>query len=481
MDSDDDQNILVANNANESQGRDKSRKFPLEPALLMVFFGYNLASTILPNQLLKQTCLIDGYNATLCSHLGGNNATKVVEEKIQPHVAEIIMTISLLNSIIPAIMSLFLGPWTDKFGRKKVISATCVGFSMTMALFTVLSFISDQLPMINPWLYVLTYIPIIATGGWPSMIVAILCYTTDLSNEANRSTRLAVIEMIIFLGVLLGTASCSYILNLTGPTILCLISTTVVSLATIYIIAFVKESVEIIENVGACGQIKELISHAPVVAMLKTCFKRRPFGERRILWCLVVILMFTIFCMNGTSNIFYLFTREKFEWTLKESTRYDSISLTISILGALFGISVLKKRLKFSDLTLATIAIFSMVVDSLIKAFAESPKAMYIASVICLFKPLSSPMARSIISSIIPNNETGKVYSIASSFEAVSSLVASPLYTFIYAQTFTFFAGAFYLITACVYVINLILAYSVYRLKRTREGLMNPYSQIDNS
>jgi MFS transporter, PCFT/HCP family, solute carrier family 46 (folate transporter), member 1 len=479
MDNREDQNILVAsNNANE-QGRDKLRKFALEPALLMVFFGYNLATTIIPNQLLKQTCLIEGFNATLCNHLGGNNETKEIEEKIQPHVAEIIMTNTLLNSIIPAVMSLFIGPWTDKFGRLKVICATCVGFSLTLASFSVISYFAEQLPMINPWFYVLPYIPLIATGGWPSMIVAILCYTTDLSTEATRSTRLAIIEMIIFLGVLFGTASCSYILSLTSPTTLFLISTTCVTSATIYIFIFVEESVQVTENVSACGQIKQLVSHAPVVEMMKTCFKRRPFGERRIVWCLILILMFTVFCLNGTSNIFYLFTREKFEWTLKEATMFDSTSLLISIIGCVIGLVLLKKVLKFSDLSLAVIAIVSMIADSLIKAFAQTPSTMYYASAICLFKILVSPMSRSLISSVIPNNETGKVYSIASSFEAVSSLVASPLYTFIYAKTFTFFAGAFYLITAGVYVINLILAYSVFRMKRTRDNLMNPYSQID--
>ena len=245
--------------------------------------------------------------------------------------------------------------------------------------------------------------------------------------------------------------------------------------------AALGEAVQVVENVGTCGKIKALVSHAPVVDMMKTCFKRRPFGERRILWCLVVILMFTIFALNGTSNIFYLFTREKFQWTLRQATMFDSISLVISLFGCLIGIVFLKKLLNISDLTLAAIAIVSMIVDSLIKAFAQSPTTMYFASAVSLFKILSSPMCRSLISSIIPNNETGKVYSIASSFEAVSSLVASPLYTFIYAKTFTFFAGAFYLITAGVYIINLILAYSVFRLKRTRENLMNPYSQIDNS
>lgn len=477
----DDQNILVASNANEAQGHEKLRKFRLEPALLLLFFGYNLSSVIIPNQLLKQTCLKDGFNATDCDSLGiMNNATKEIEEIIQPEVAKILMTTSLLNAIIPAVLSLFLGPWTDKFGRKKVICATFFGFTTTLALLTVISFISDQRDMINPWIYVYPYIPMIITGGWPTMIVSILCYVTDLSNEKNRSSRLALIEMIIFLGVLLGTFSSSFVLKIVGPTLMFVISTGCALVASVYIVVAVDESVAVIEPASACEQIKELCSPAPVVEMMKTCFKRRSFKERRILWCLITILMFTVFTMNGTSNIFYLFVRQQFHWTLKQATMFDSINIFVAIIGVFVGVSVMKKALSFSDISLAFVAIVSMLGDSVMKAFAQTSLEMYAASGIWLFKILTAPMCRSLIATVVPNNEIGKVFSIASSFEAVSSLIASPLYTFIYSTTFKTFAGAFYLITAGVYVINLVLIYCVFRMKRTRESLINPYTQINS-
>lgn len=484
----DDENILVNNGVNNGpqnscvnrdQGHaNKFRNFKLEPALIFVFFGWYLAESIIPNQLLRQTCLKYGYNVSDCAEINGNNANKEIEQKIQPYVADIIMTSSLLNSIIPAVMSLFIGPWTDKYGRKKVICATFFGYSMSLALLCVVSSISDQEEMINPWIYVYIYIPIIASGGWPTMIIAILCYVTDLTDEVNRSSRLVLIETLIFFGILLGGASSSYILNLTSPTTVFLISTICVTLSSIYTLIVVNESVQIIENVGACGQIKELISPVPVKEMLRTCFKKRSFKERRILWCLIIILMFTVFTMNGTGNIFYLFVREQFNWTIKEATLYNSTSMLISIIGCVLGLLVLKKVLKFSDISLAFLGLFSTLIDSILKATAQTSSVMYFSSGISLFRILVAPMCRSLIATVIPNNEIGKVYSIASSFEAVSSLIASPLYTYVYERTFTVFAGAFFLITTGVYVISIILAYCVFRMRRTREDLINPYTQI---
>lgn len=474
----DDENILL-NDANQDQGRGSCfRKFKLEPALIFIFFGWNLATTIIPNQLLTQTCLTFGYNKTDCFELGTKNTSREIEEKIQPHVAEIMMTSSLLSSIIPAVLSLFIGPWTDKFGRKKVICATFCGMSLTLASLYMLAFVSSQVEMINPWLYVLPFIPLIVTGGWPTMVVAILCYVTDLTTEANRSLRLTVIEVLIFVGILLSTAASSFILKLTSTSTVFLISTLCAASATFYTILFVDESVKVSENIGRFEPLKELFSPVPLVEMLKTCFKKRPFQERRILWSLIVILMFTVFTLNGTGTVFYLFVREKFHWSLKEATMFDSVSILTAIIGCSIGLLILKKILKFSDMTLAIISIVSMLVDSLMKATAQTPTVMYVASGVCMFKILTSPMCRSLISTIVPNNEIGKVYSIASAFEAVSSLVAQPLYTYIYAKTFTTFTGAFYLITAGVYLISLSLAFWILRMRRTRDNLINPYTQI---
>lgn len=165
MENDDDQNILVDNNADCVEGRgSKLWSYKLEPALILIFFGWNLAGAVIPNQLLRETCLSYGFNSTECSRLGHND-TRDIEQLIQPKVAEIMMTSSLINSIIPAVMSLFIGPWSDKFGRKGVICATFGGFTLSLASFGALSFMSDQLPMVSPWLYLLPYIPVIATGG----------------------------------------------------------------------------------------------------------------------------------------------------------------------------------------------------------------------------------------------------------------------------------------------------------------------------
>ncbi|CAO1438511.1 unnamed protein product [Diamesa serratosioi] len=464
------------------QIQSKKLNFKLEPALLLLMFGWNLSGTVTQNQIIKQTCLYTyGFNETICSQLGGRNESddiKKIEEYLQPHVAKILMSMSLLQSIVPALMSLFIGPWSDKFGRKPVLNFTFFGFSISMSCVALVSYFSDYVQVLDPWYYAFAVIPLVAFGGFTSMLIAILCYSTDLTTESNRSIKIGIIEIIIFVGIFFGTLSSSFILRLTNPTIVFVISAVCAVLATIYTILFVDESVVLSEEIHGCTKVKELFSPVLMKEMVSTCFRRRPFNERKILWLLITILMLSIFTMNGSSMLGYLFVREKFDWTIVESSYYDSVTMILTISGSLFGLLVLKKILKMSDISLAVLALVSTIIDSLIKAFAFEPWHMYFASGISVFKILSSPMCRTLISTIVPNNEIGKVYSITSSIEALSGLGSAPLYTYIYSNTLKTFPGAYQLITAGVYVFNLGFAICVSVMKKTRDAIVVPYAPI---
>lgn len=90
---------------------------------------------ILTNQIVYQTCLVtlDGPDEESCSIMkqtgAADNETLAIylEQKVQPYAATVTMTIVLLTSVVPALVALFLGPWSDKFGRKPVIAIASTG------------------------------------------------------------------------------------------------------------------------------------------------------------------------------------------------------------------------------------------------------------------------------------------------------------------------------------------------------------------
>lgn len=453
----------------KDQSRRKSVRwtYGLEPAIFTLYFAFNLTNAVLQNQLLKQMCLQLGYNLTTCTNLNTDNFTQAVEEEVQPHVANINSSILLLNSIFPALLSLLLGSWTDKFGRKKILLLSFTGYTSTLCLISIISYISDHVTPLSPWYYFISEIPMCLMGGWPTLDIAVCCYVTDLSHEKTRSFRLGTITFLNFLSSFSAYFSSSFILESTNATIVFVISFSCAISAFIYTIYFVDESIHVTEGVSAVDQVKEVFSFSRVKEIFGTLTKKRSNNERRMLWVLMTIITLAVFTMHGNGTVNYLFVREKFGWALREWTIFDSINTVITVGGLFVGITVLKKFFKMSDMLLALLALVSSVIDSTFKAFATQPYQLYMSSGFGVFRLLTTPVFRSIMSNIIPHSEIGKIYSATTSFEALSGLGAGPLYSGVYKATLTTFPGAFHLITASVFVVDIFLAFAVRHWRRS--------------
>lgn len=449
----------------------KQQKWTLEPALLLLFFGWYLSISIVTNQMLKQTCLFKfEYSFVICTQLDDKNTTGSVEQEIQPYVANILMMISVLNSIIPTILSLLLGPWSDKYGRKKVINCIFIGFTTSMGWITLVSYFSEYVATNNPWNYLLAQLPSMLFGGYPTLIVLILCYISDQTDESNRSVRFTIVEIIVFIGVLVAFACSSFLLELTNATTVFCISFACIFSAAIIAVCFVEETTKVDDVASFKTQIKDLFSPVRIKELYTTCVQPRPFKQRGTLFLLTIILTLTSFSTHGTNTVFYLFVRQRFGWTLQDMTLFEAASMSLMIFGSILGLIVLKKWLKFSDLSLSMVALASLTVDALIKTFATQSWQLYLASAVALFKLISGPMLRSIMSTIVTKHEISRIYSITSSVEAISGLAAAPVYAATYSATLSSFPAAFNFITAAVFAFTLILAMLISRWLRSSKA-----------
>lgn len=449
------------------------RRFALEPALLLLFFGWYLTTNIIVNQMLKQTCLFTfDYSGIVCTQL---DSSSLVEEVLQPYVANILMTISILNSIVPAILCLFLGQWSDKFGRKKILNCSFVSCAVSMASITIISFYSDYIAVdhgVDPWYYLFAQLPFTFFGGWTTLLILVLCSLTDQTTVENRSYRFAVVELIIFTGVLIAIASSSFLLEFTNATTVFSISFLCILSGTLIEIFFVQETVkDVKKGVKLNEQIRELFSLNYVMEIIVSFKQKRDWNKRKILWSLMMILMLINFAQSGSSPLLYLFVRQKFSWTLQDLTIFEASSMLMTMFGAVFSLIVIKKLLKFNDLTISIFAMTSALVNVIVTTVAYQSWQMYIGALLGSLKVISFPMLRSIMSTIVNENEVSKIYSLTSSVEAVSGLGAAPLYTSVYSATLSTFPSAFNLITVGIYAISVTLALFIAKWMNSKANL----------
>lgn len=82
------------------------------------------------NMLIYRTCyaLLD-YDESECALLGKveNETTASLERKVQPTFNYINMVSTVMNSLVPLVFCMYVGTWSDKFGRKPFMLLSLIG------------------------------------------------------------------------------------------------------------------------------------------------------------------------------------------------------------------------------------------------------------------------------------------------------------------------------------------------------------------
>ncbi|XP_053687663.1 tetracycline resistance protein, class D [Sabethes cyaneus] len=458
----------------------KYRYFILEPAILLLFYAWNVSSAVFTNQIVYQSCTVTlGIAEEECALLGTENeteATQELEKMVQPYTTNILMAKSLIESIIPALCSMFIGPWSDKYGRKPVLLATFTGSLFSYSLLALICFLSGRY-VVDPWYYILAFIPAALSGGNCALITGVFCYITDVTNEQNRAVKMGVLEAALFGGLLLGTLSSSFILRWSNSTTVFAIAAVAILLGILYITFYIDESIQPNEMDNSSCKLREIFRFELVSDLFYTCFKRRPNFDRVIIWLVITALGASIFAMEGNGTVNFLFLRERFDWTVKEYSFYDATIIVFMIVGNIVGMYGVKKFFGLSESILAAIGFCSYAIDSGIKGVAYQPWHLYLAIVVSMMKGIAGPMGRAVISNTAPPNDIGKIFSLTTSIESLTPLISAPVYTFVYKKTLPWFPGAFNLISATVYFFCLCLMILV----RIFEGMYQPttYTSIN--
>jgi len=446
--------------ATSSSDGNRKRKFlSLEPVVLFTFFAWNVASAVFQDQIVFQVCTVElGYNRSNCSLLGkGSEEALVLEKRVQPYATDLLMTKSLVEALVSAFFSLFIGPWSDKYGRKPMLVAASCGFFLTYLTVFILSWASLY-AAINPWYYVLASIFIAVSGGTCTLITGIYCYIADVTTEKDRAVKMGVVEAALFLGLVSGSFSSSYFYQWLGGTFVMGLATLFMLFALLWNVFYVEESKEIgeLDNTAVSVKIRELFRFELVSDMMKVCFKRRPDHDRTIIWLIMLSLGFSIFIMEGNTTVYFLFVREQFDWDVKLYTIFSAIATVSLIFGNFIAMYGLKRIFNFGDSTFAIIAFASALVDSVISAVAFRGWHLYLSIGLTLLKGLISPMCRSILASTSEKsatggNEIGKIFSLTTSLESILAVVAVPIYSLVYRVTLETYPGAFNIISAVIY------------------------------
>ncbi|CAH0713274.1 unnamed protein product, partial [Brenthis ino] len=433
------------NSASEAPAESRYR-ITMEFPLFFTMLSVSLSGAAISNIILYRTCVHSlNHTSEECQMFLSptkNNESQELEQEVQKYAAFVSMVRTIIDSVAPAILSLFLGVWSDTHGRKPLVVWPLLGMSISGSLTVVYTVMSD----LGPWWYIITSIPMSLLGGFTALFTGSFCYVSDITTTEKRSLRMTIVEASVSAGSVTGAILSSFVLRAVGHVYLLVISTLLFVIAYLFTKICIKESLP----QAVPGGITSVLDFKLIKAMIVECFKRRPnYGRAQIL-LLTVANSLSIFIMFGLMSLEYLYTRQKLHWAIKQYTMYSATHTTISFFGSFFGVMLVQRLFKVSDLAFAMTAFLSASGEYLVKTFATASWHMYTAASVSLFRGLSSPLIRSQLTKILPPADIAKVFALMCAIEGVSPLISPAMYNSLYAYTISSFPGAIYVLSSCI-------------------------------
>ncbi|XP_022113252.2 proton-coupled folate transporter isoform X1 [Pieris rapae] len=385
-----------------------------------------------------------------------NNETNHLEADVQRYATFVSTVKMVLEAVVPAFISFFLGAWSDTYGRKPLMVWSLLGSAITSMLLVVFGLMDS----LGPWWYIATVIPFSMTGGYVVLFTGAYCYVSDTSTKENTSLRMTMVDATASSGSVIGSILSSYLILSIGNVYLLLLTSTLNVFSYAFTNVYIKESL----NGALQGGSWRVLDLLLVKDMFRECFKRRPDNKRTQIILISITKFLLVIVLYGTSSLEYLFTRTQLHWSLQDFTKYSALSTSLSFVGGFFGIMVVQKILGIGDICFAIFAILSTIAEYVLKICAISWWYMYLGALISVFKGLSSALTRSYISKILPSEDVAKIFALVCGFEGFAPLLAPLIYNSLYAATLTTLPGAIYILSSifslvCVVMLGFVQYY----------------------
>ncbi|XP_044757876.1 uncharacterized protein LOC123316031 [Coccinella septempunctata] len=441
----------------------------VEPVLVLYVTSSMMATLTTENLNLEKACLVNlNFNVTVCQALVERNNTAYSadqEIKVQKLVSSMLAYKTGIQGVIPFLLMLFLGSWSDRNRRRKpfilmpiygdIIS--CLGYIMCTFFFL-------ELPVEVAIFF--EAVPVAMTGSWFCFYVGVFSYVTESSTEKTRTMRIGLATMFTHVSLTSGIALSGVVYRVLGFYGVYTLSIFMFVTALIYGFLVLEDAPSLDSDSSSKEKcLSDVFDHHQVKGTLSTWFGKRVGRNRLKLILIMVLVLLNVGSYRGELTVMYMFTRRKFRWSEIEYSEYNTYHSVIQMTGALLCLSIFVKWMKISDATLGMLAMMSKVLGCFASAFATTPLYFYVAALTEILNGSSHIAMRSIMSKLVTSEELSQTFSLFGLCEALTPLFFGPLYSYVYHQTIETFPGAFYFVSGGLHCGAFVIFLWLYLLK----------------
>ena len=311
-------------------------------------------------------CITNDYlNSTI-----GQEAVDVAEE----HATHLTFLSTLSSLLISVVSTVFIGPLTDRFGRKFAIVSANFG-SMLSSACTILIVYKE----LNLYYFLVANIVSSFFGGFGVLLMGTFSYIADISSHQIRSLRIGILDVMVYIssaistllvGVWLSEVNCSFT-SLTWPPLICYL------INLLYTLLVIPESLS-----KAQREAKRAEARKTGVSKLKVLWKGillyfRPKLVTFKLWICLLVLLIVVVNITGAIIInTYFYIRKPLGWNPEQIGVYGGyIGVTHSLY--LLLLMPLAFVIGIPDVVLAIIGVLASCLANLLIAGVRETWQMY--------------------------------------------------------------------------------------------------------
>ncbi|XP_064092080.1 proton-coupled folate transporter-like [Macrobrachium nipponense] len=468
----------------------------VEPLMLLDGLAFSNMHVYIENLQMDRVCRVNaGYSEEVCHALKKYPEASV---EVQRKYSVFALYNGIIAAALPLFFILFMGAWSDKYGRKVPLVAVQIGHLLHAGGYLLASLEST-------WpaeFFLLVTLLDTLGGGAVSFLTVANSYISDVSSKESRTSRVGLVNGIWFLGGPAGTILGTYIYSKGGYHPLFATSLIFSLMAVIYIIAFLPEShgpflskarvgvpphqkavlaerksataavyrfeskVTEDANLSLRVMIKDFFNPQRIIDSFKSTLRKREGNTRALI---LLLILTSLLRRLARSPYVFAFTRHELGWTASDYSIWVTYKNLVATTGSLVAVPLLSGRFKVSDNILATIGALSGVIEYIVYGCVSETQInlIWIAPVAALLLNACAIAQKSMMTKIINKDEIGKVSAVFGALEGMMPMVNSAFYTAVYHSTVSSFPAAHFFVGAAISTLMMAL-FAIIAIDRRR-------------
>lgn len=433
----------------------------IEPLMFFYTFSYMFISIIEYDFFLKKACLTHlNYNNTICKNI---TYYPTEQQNVQIIVSTFIQYKNLIDKILPIFMAYFLA---NKFKTYRTFGLI-FGF-IGKIFYGITILLNNHYFYLNLQFCYLSILPLIITGGDIIITSSIYSIITDTTEKKNLSFKISIVQACYFISMPIGTYLGKFMFydylknNEKNFHYMFLIYILILIFCLYYsLLLYYKSNNEEYIIIKTNTSFKKNIKYILNSFNIYKGFKDIKLVSIKLLFVATMLYSF----QKDEKSYIYLYTKKNFKWDGNNFSFFKIIQYILMTITMVIGLPLINKFTNINEYKIIFASTISGVLGKLIYYFSYESYYLFIGLIIGCLNPCSSCMIKTLISKLVNENNSGKIFVILNIFDILVMSFSNIIYGTIYNITIKNRFSGIFLLSAFSQFLLFILIFFINKKK----------------